>query len=141
MTKLTKEIQDQINEFISMASDSFCVNNFNSSITFLKKAWGKLPNDKYLFDDSYHISRYLTMSYQQLGKMEDAKHWAFINMKCDPERADIGEKEFLVGQIFFELNNVDEAIHYFKIAYKKSKGLCFKNQDTKYHKFYKENIK
>ena len=70
-------------------------------------------------------------------KIEDfntAREWAHITKLCDPERPEIGEKEFLIGQVAYEAGDFEEAKKYLSLANSISKGLCFQGEDPKYIK-------
>ena len=48
---------------------------------------------------------------------------------------------FQMGRVCYELNEIDEAIKYFEIAYQRGKKRAFQEFDKKYWKFYSENKK
>ncbi len=131
--KLNELNRERVNKLISESSDFYEIGNRSKSIDLLEKAWQELPGVKYLYDESYHIARYLTKIFLESDNFELAKNWAFEVMKCDPERPDIGEKEFLVGKVLFESGEQSEALEYFRIANDKSEGMCFEGEDKKYN--------
>lgn len=132
MTKLSAEIQREIDELSDKSNDTYDNGDYIKTIELLEQAWNKLPNPKFMYDDSYHIARSIALISLKLDKFEQAKEWAEITKLCDPERQDIGEKEFLLGQVAYESGQLTEAKKYLKIADFKSGGRCFRGQNKKY---------
>ena len=116
MTTLDKLTQTKIENLVIESSDIYTKGNLEKSINLLKVAWEELPNSKYDYDYSYHIARHTTKILIELKAFAKASKWTEITSKCDPERADIGKKEFLIGQVAFESGQEQKAIEYFKIA-------------------------
>ena len=50
------------------------------------------------------------------------------------DRGDIGEREFLIGQVAYEAGEEIEAKKFLKIANEKSEGMYFKGVDPKYRR-------
>ena len=109
-----KEIKHQI-ELLIDASDTFYnQGDLSGAIKKLLDSWELLPVEKEIFDESFLISKYITMLSMEIGDYEQAKVWAYKASKCDPERALNGEKEFLIGQVAFESGDMIDAKKYFK---------------------------
>lgn len=134
MAKLDKVTQKRVDDIVAEGSNVYGNGDLLQSVDLLKKAWQELPNSKYVYDDSYHIARFISKISMELNDFTQSKEWAFIVEKCDPERGDIGEKEFLIGQVAYESGEELEALRYLKIANDKSDGLCFQGEDEKYRK-------
>lgn len=132
MTELEEPIQEKVDEILDHSEIAYQENDLPSCIVWLKKAWDVLPGDKYVFDESYLIANDIVRLSMEIKDFKTAREWAFIAQKCDPERGDIGEKEFLIGQVAFESGDLKEAYKYFKLADEISKGLCFQGEDSKY---------
>ena len=134
MAQLDKKIQLKINNLIDEGSEEYDKGDLNKAIESLKLAWSELPDTKFGYDDSYHIARYIVIISMELKIFSQALEWGLVVQKCDPERPDIGEKEFLLGQVFFESGDLEKAKFYLNIASQKSDNLCFIEQDPKYQK-------
>ena len=134
MAKLDELTQNRIDDIVNSGSNAYGNGSLSEAIDLLKSAWNVLPEPKFIYDDSYHIARYITKISLELKAFVQAKEWAFIVKECDPERPDIGEKEFLIGQVAYESGDKLEAKKFFKIANDKSEGLCFQGEDEKYSK-------
>ncbi|MCV6628791.1 MAG: hypothetical protein OIF50_02915 [Flavobacteriaceae bacterium] len=132
MAKLEKNKQQIIDEIILKGSELHGRGNWTKSLNLLKQAWSELPLPKEDFDESFHIAKFITITYMYLKDYEEAKAWAQQTSKCDPERGEIGEKEFLIGQVYYEAEEYEKAIQFFNIADRKSDGMCFEGQDEKY---------
>lgn len=91
----------------------------------LFEAWDILPENKYIYDESYWIVVFIIDLSIKLHDMNTASEWVDKIFKCDLERIDDGDREMWAGKVAYELQKIDEAQHYFEIAYKKSEGRCF----------------
>lgn len=91
----------------------------------LFEAWKLLPEDKYIFDESYWIVAFILDLSMKLDDMKTADEWVDKIFKCDLERIDDGDREMWAGKVAYESGKVEEARKYFEIAYKKSEGRCF----------------
>lgn len=137
MVELDKITQEKIDKIID---DSDMIYNDGNgdipkAIELLKKAWEELPSDtKFQYDDSFHIANFITVLSMEVEDYVTAKEWAFITQKCNPSRGDIGEKEFLIGQVAYAAGDMDEAYKYLKLADEVSNGLCFQEENPKYKK-------
>jgi hypothetical protein len=138
MVKLEASLQKQINDLIQSCGVEYQKGNNIEAIKILEKAWELLPNPKVVFDDSYHIAKYIIQFCLLAKDYVKAKRWSNIIFICDLERADSGEREFLAGKVAFDSDDLDIAKEFFFIANKKSEGRCFVDEDTKYLKFFKK---
>ncbi|MCT4647878.1 MAG: hypothetical protein N4A74_23020 [Carboxylicivirga sp.] len=132
MAQLELELQKKVDNFIDKGSNIYDKGNPEQAILMLKSAWDLLPRDKFIYDDSYHIARYIIKISLELQNYNQAKEWAETIQKCDPERPDIGEKEFILGQVLYESGNKETAKFYIEISNQKSKGQCFRGKNKKY---------
>ena len=137
MAKLDEAIQSEIDALDDESNITYDNGDYNATIEILKKMWEKLPNPKVVYDDSYHIARFIALISLELKNFQQAKKWAEITKSCDPERQDIGEKEFLIGKVAYESGDMLEAKRFLKIANNKSGGRCFSSDDKKYKQLIK----
>lgn len=137
MAKLDEKIQSEIDALSDESNVTYDNGDYNATIEILKIMWEKLPNPEVDYDDSYHIARSIALISLELRNYEQAKEWAEITKSCDPERQDIGEKEFLIGKVACESGDMLEAKRFLEIANNKSGGRCFSDQDKKYKQLLK----
>jgi len=129
-----QQIFDSLDEKIEV----FYTNKNQEGIIAIElQKWELLPLVKEKWDESYHIAKSLIDEYIILNNKIEAYKWCDIIQKCDLERADSGERELIKGKTFFEFEDYNEALQYFDIAFKKSKGREFQGEDPKYLDFYK----
>lgn len=140
MANLNIEKQNKIEELISESSSIYNSGDLLKSIQLLSEAWEELPQNKFDFDDSYHISRYIINLSLEMKDFDTAKKWILLYEKSDLERPDIGEREFLKGKVAYESGDILNALELFKIADKKSEGRCFEGENLKYHNFLKNKF-
>jgi hypothetical protein len=98
----------------------------------LFEAWDILPGEKYIFDESYWIVAFILDLSIEIHDMDVANQWADKILKCDLERQDDGDREMWMGKVLYESGKIDEAKNYFEIAFNKSEGRCFVDDDAKY---------
>jgi tetratricopeptide (TPR) repeat protein len=138
MTELKQPLRKNVEKLINDSDEEYYKGNYINSIKLLERAWDALPEPKEIYDDSFHLCKFIVETYLLIKDYNKAKVWANRIMKCDLERIDSGEREFLHGKIHFELNEFDDARKFFKIASQKSEGRCFEDEDKKYFKFFKK---
>ena len=93
--------------------ESFKPSNKKETIPFLLNLWDELPEPKN-------------------KQPEQISNWI---IDC------IFNEYFQMGRVCYELNEIDEALKYFEIAYQRGKKRAFQEFDKKYWKFYSENKK
>ena len=98
----------------------------------LFEAWDLLPDEKYEYNESYWIVAFILSYSLQLHDLDVANQWAYKILKCDLERQDDGDREMRLAIVLHESGKMDEAKKYFKIAFQKSEGRCFVDEDAKY---------
>ena len=129
----------EIEKEMEKSDDEWENENYNKSIDHLLNAWNMLPEPKTSYTISYHLADELIISYLQIKDNDNASKWIEVFFKCDPERIDSGEREFLAGKVAYSSNKTRQAIEYFKIANKKSRGRCFADEDKKYKALIENN--
>jgi hypothetical protein len=108
-------------------------------LTYLKRAWEELPDDKNKYDESYLIVVGILTTSLLIDDHDGLREWVDLIFSADPERIDSGEREMWAGRVAYELGELDKAKKHFKIADKKSRGRCFNlKNDGKYLRFYQE---
>ena len=103
----------------------------------LVEAWNILPADKYIYSESYWISVLIVDTSLKIGDLDTANDWINCVFKSDRERIDDGEREMWAGKIAHASNNKDLAKKYFMVAFEKSGGRCFLNENQQYLEYIK----
>lgn len=75
-----------------------------------------------------------------MGYYSEAKEWAVKALKNDTAK-DGAYEYFEMGRVCYELEEYDQAMQYFSIAYERGKYRAFKEYDKKYWHFYSKNKK
>ena len=110
---------------------------YEKALEIYMDEWENFPRDKYNDDLSLWIASCIFGSYFSLEKYNEAKHWALECLKM--KLPDYAIEEFMrAGEVYFELNEFDEAYSYFKIAYDRGKKRSFQSHDKKYWLFFKQ---
>lgn len=98
----------------------------------LEEAWDLLPAPKEAYGESYDIALAIAETYLILKDNPALLRWANILQQCDLERADDGEREFVLGKACFENGDIKGAETHFTTAMHKSAGRIFQGVDEKY---------
>lgn len=125
----------EIERLCNKADEAFANEEFEKSIKLNERAWDLLPKDKYSYDESYLIVWSILSISIKIKNIEKMNQWVEKIFHADPERPDTGEREMWAGRVAFESENYEEARKYLKIAYDKSKGRLFSEDDKKYKDF------
>ncbi len=130
----TDELEIQINNLFELAKEENAKGNFKESFNYLKKAWDILPEPKKEVPESFHIIKYIVQLSLRNNKEIIAKEWIKLIYKCDEDRIDDGEREYLEGRVEFALQDFESAKRLFKTAFKKSEGRIPGSEEKEYIK-------
>ena len=108
---------------------------FDEELSLLLDCWALIPNEKYIYDESYLVAWRIVQLAIETKNIPLMNEWKKHIELADPERADSGQREMLLGKIAYLNNNLQEARELFLVANKKSEGRCFKKSDSKYKEF------
>lgn len=137
MAELEASLQKEFDSIDEQIEICYERKDFKKIIELQLIKWKKLPPPKENWDESFHIANSLVEAYTETQQLDEAVHWAKVLQGCDPERLDSGEKEMILGKALFEAEDYVPAHEKFKVAYSKSKGRQFTEEDPKYLDFYK----
>lgn len=136
MAELTESLQNEFEGLDEQIESCYERNEFKKIIELQLIKWKKLPAPKENWDESFHIASSLVEAYTETEQLDEAVRWAEVLQDCDPERIDSGEKEMVFGKALFAAEKYVPAHEKFKVAFRKSKGRQFKEEDPKYLDFY-----
>lgn len=135
------DLLQEIDHLYNASLKEYHKNNIEENAKYLKTIWEKLPKVKSKLSVSYHIARELVEDFMIIKDYEEAMKWAMETFKCSASRYDYGERELLLGKVAYESGDIDKAKEYFTIADKKSNGRVFEEDDIKYLKIIRSNLK
>lgn len=134
MAKTTEADARQIESLIEESGAEWRAGNLEEAIKKMQAAWNILPNPAEEYDESYLIAGYLIELFTEQGDTESATKWAQILQRCDVERLDDGDREFIAGKVAYSAGDIDTAKAYFKASFKKSEGKTFEGEEDIYLK-------
>jgi tetratricopeptide (TPR) repeat protein len=137
MADLPIDIQKKIDNLIDEAYEYFQKGNTKESFSNYNKAFDLILEPKNQYGESFNIIKYLLDDYITIKDKDKAYEKIKDLEKYYGLRYDAGELELIKGKTFFEFEDYNEALQYFDIAFKKSKGREFQDEDPKYLDFYK----
>lgn len=134
---LTKK---EINSIVKKIEKNIEINiqgQHDKALNSYLELWESLPEPKQ--EQPEQISNWLINcifnNYFDRESFLEAKKWAEKALNNDT--AETGAYEhFQMGRVCYELNEFDEAMKYFEIAYQRGKKRAFQEFDKKYWEFY-----
>ncbi|MCP2040882.1 tetratricopeptide (TPR) repeat protein [Neisseria sp. HSC-16F19] len=100
-------------------------------------AWALLPQPQAEHEDFGWVVESLIASFFDLQRYDEAEQWArvFLSGK-EADNLPVGDY-FWLGKICFEQNRLEEARHYFQLAYAED-PYAFEDEPKKYRQFFKQ---
>lgn len=138
--ELPEELQSKINTLVLKARDSLQKKHYSEFIKFQYEKWDLLPEPKSQWEESYRIAKTMITFFIKYNiNFSEAKKWLMTLKKLDDiQKQHPGEFFLMKGKIEYEEKKYDEAFESFSIAFTKSEGHCFGQEDKIYQEFYLE---
>lgn len=102
MAYVTGEKGAHIQGLMDQSNEEFDKGNLEESVSLLEQAWGELPADKIIFDESFLIIWGILDISIILNDTVRMKKWVDNIFVADPARGDTGERELWAGKVAFE---------------------------------------
>ena len=132
LTGEDKEIYEKSRE---IASQYYEQKDWSNYFRTLELCWTSIPEPKQEYAESFELLMVWFSNACKYGYAKDMLQYIPAMEVADLSRADIGDREYYIGTIYYENEMIDKAMEMFTLADKKSKGRAFK--DKKYQKLYK----
>jgi len=130
--ELPTEIQTEFDLLFEPNEDYFEAGEYDKCIEIHQKAWALFPESKYQYpEEGYALLQGLVYLNLKTGNLIDAEQWARQLYLFDQSNF-FGTSEFALGQVYYEMDRLDEAKEQFAIAMLKSEGRVFEGEDSKY---------
>ena len=94
-----EKIGARIRQFMDDCNTFYEQGQLSKARDSLFEAWGILPDEKYIYDESYWIVAFILDLSIELHDMDVANQWVDKILKCDLERQDDGDREMWVGKV------------------------------------------
>jgi hypothetical protein len=126
-------LQKKIDELRANAHALYRQNDFVGMIAKMEECWHLIPDPKHNNNNSFVIAEEIvTMHLEDTKNYHQALVWAQKLDQCSVGRLDDGNKEFILGKVYFEMEDKEKAKEQLKIAMQKSEGRAFEGEDKKY---------
>jgi hypothetical protein len=126
-------LQKKIDDARAGAHALYRQKDFGGMISKMEECWHMIPDPKHVNNNSFVIAEELvTMHLEDTKNYHEALEWALKLDGCSAGRLDDGNKEFILGKVYFEMDQKEKAKEQFKIAMQKSEGRAFEGEDKKY---------
>ncbi len=140
MKDLNPAIRDEIDKLFIRSKGKPDSGDKTGAMQDAEMAWGILPDPKFGWDVSKSFTHALAETYRDTGNFQNAlnlMHELFASETVKPRQ---DGPRFILGTIYFEMNDEENAKKWFAEANRISKGRCFQGEDKKYLTFYKKQI-
>lgn len=136
MTKfLPENLCDKIQELRDLAYDREEAGDFEGAEQLHLKAWGLVPDPKLDWADSLRYADSIAEFYLDAGKLKQSLVFSTYALDCEIEDFDFGP--FInAGKVNYELENFDDALKHFSVAFERGGKRAFVNEDAKYFVFF-----
>ena len=119
-------------EAIRPAGQLYLEGRFEEALSVVEIVWNQLPSDKAKAPNAYMAVEYAVALLLRLARLDEAHTWAERGFAFREKRHDLGEAEFLLAKVEYELGNFEEARRLLVVASKKSGGRMLRGEDPKY---------
>ncbi|XTZ38654.1 tetratricopeptide repeat protein [Salmonella enterica] len=135
LSEFNKKLEDEIVFVVESGNVHHDNKKLNESLGDYLKAWSLIPEPKIEWNISNWVASCLYSVYFDLNNLAMAKEWGEMALKTRVSGIDTSPLIDL-GMVCYELNQFDEAIHYFDQAYKYGGVRAFQGRPKKYLNFY-----
>ncbi|WP_025144871.1 hypothetical protein [Pedobacter jeongneungensis] len=130
--ELPIEIQAEFDSLFELNEHYFEAGKYDKCIEIHEQAWSLFPHPKYDYlEEGYALLQGLVYLNLKVGKIMESEKWARQLYLFDQSSL-LGTTEFALGQVYYEMERMDEAKEQLAIAMLKSEGRIFENEDPKY---------
>jgi len=134
--ELPEEIYDRFDELSDEAYELFEDGKYDESFETYKKCLDIIPEPKKEYGDASGVIEWMVDNYLKIKDLKNAVLWVEKLGEYLKNKDIMGDWEFLKGKVYFESSKFQTALENFRIAFEKTKGSCFEDQDLKYLDFY-----
>jgi hypothetical protein len=137
MEDLDSALRDKIDAMFIEAKGKLATANASGAVQDAENAWTTLPEPKFGWDVSKSYTHALAKIYRDTGSFAMAislMNELFASGTVKPHQ---DGPRFVMGTIYFEMDDLENSLKWFRDADQISKGRSFQGEDTKYHEFYK----
>jgi hypothetical protein len=137
MEDLDSTVRDKNDAMFIEAKGKLNAGDASGAVQGAETAWKTLPEPKFGWDVSKSYTHALAKIHRDTGSFPNAIsliNELFASGTVKPHQ---DGPRFLMGTIYFEMDDLENSIKWFREADQISKGRCFQGEDKKYHEFYK----
>lgn len=132
MKDLNESVRDEIDVILRHAQKALTTGDKQSATKLVEEAWSKLPDPKFGWDVSKSFAHAVAELYRDTGNFSAAlkvMNNLFLSGTVKPYQ---DGPYFILGTIYFELGDLENAKKSLIKAAKISKGRCFNGEPEKY---------
>lgn len=134
---LPEAIYETFDEMTDRAYELFVNKKYDDSFQLYEKCLEIVPEPKRDYGEASNVIEWMVENYMLIGRIAEAITWVERLGGYLKNKELMGDWEFLKGKVYFEAQLWDKSLENFGIAFKKTKGRCFEEQDKKYLEFYR----
>ena len=134
---LPENIYDTFDQMTDEAYELFVQKQYDASFSTYEQCLDMIPEPKRDYGEASNVIEWMVENYLLIGKQDEAIKWVEQLGLYLKNKELMSDEEFLKGKVYFEAGQWDKSLQNFKIAFQKSRGRCFEEQDKKYLDFYR----
>lgn len=137
MKDLDPVVRDAIDAQLIRSYEKLQSGDFSGAVQDAEAAWAAVPEPKFDWDVSMSFAHALAETYRDAGLYPRAlgmMEALFASKTVEPYE---DGPRFIMGTIYFEMGDEENARKWFAEANQISKGRCFRDEDKKYLDFFK----
>lgn len=134
--ELPEEVYDRFDELSDEAYELFEEKKYEESFKKYEECLSIIPDPKKDYGEASGVIEWIVENYLKIEDFQNAISWVERLGDYLKNKEIMGDLEFLKGKVYFGSGELTKAHENFKIAFAKTKGSCFKEQDPQYLDFY-----
>lgn len=134
--RMSGEEKELYDKNFEIAGQYYELADWNNYFRMLETCWNSIPEPKQEYAESFELLMIYFSNACKYGYAKEMLQYIPAMKIAAPSRADIGDREYYIGIIYYENGMIDEAMELFSLADLKSKGRAL--VDKKYKKIYKD---
>lgn len=132
MQHLDPKLRDEIDSKFRLARILLDSGDTEQAIKLSEDAWDLLPDPKFEWDVSKSYTHAMAVRYRDAKKYDEAIRLMKSLFESNTVKPYQDEPYFIMGTIFYEKGDLDEARRWLKKANEISNGRCFQGEPEKY---------
>jgi tetratricopeptide (TPR) repeat protein len=126
---MTELINDNVLDLLQPAGSLYQQERYEEALKEVSRLWGLVPEPKTAMPNTYLIVLYGARLTLKRRDFDGALEWAMRGLEFSGNRNLGGESEFLAGEVYYEMGDMENARVYFNKVHKLSGYRFFREKN------------